>query len=60
MQGVNIDGVYYGHSALQAACQNGHTEPVKLLLFLKADPELQVTNYHHLSELILGYIRVGN
>lgn len=39
---LQVNSVYAGHSALQAACQNGHAEATKLLLKLKADTEAQV------------------
>jgi len=37
--------VFAGHTALQAACQNGQIEAIKMLLNLKADTEIQVKSY---------------
>ncbi|CAG0916950.1 unnamed protein product [Notodromas monacha] len=39
--GANVNGFHSGHSALQAAAQNGHEEVIKLLLAHKADIELE-------------------
>lgn len=38
---VHVDSIFAGHTALQAACQNGQTDAVKLLIKLKADTEIQ-------------------
>lgn len=38
---AKVNDVFAGHTALQAACQNGQIEAIKMLLNLKADPEIQ-------------------
>lgn len=38
---VQVDEVFAGHTALQAACQNGQVEAIKLLLEMQADTEIQ-------------------
>lgn len=37
--------MYAGHTALQAASQNGHLEVIKVLLRYKADVEIEVVHY---------------
>jgi ankyrin repeat protein len=37
-----VNGMYGGHTALHAACQNGHINIVKLLLAHNADVEIEV------------------
>lgn len=39
--GADVNGVFAGHTALQAASQNGHLEVIKLLLRFKADVEIE-------------------
>ena len=39
--GAAVDGIYAGHSALQAASQNGHEEVIKVLIAHKAELELE-------------------
>lgn len=39
---ADVNGVFAGHTALQAASQNGHLEVVKILLRYKADVEIEV------------------
>jgi len=41
IHGTDVNSVYAGHTALQAACQNGHIDTVKMLLKLGADTESQ-------------------
>ena len=36
-----VDEVFAGHTALQAACQNGQIEAIKMLLEMQADTEIQ-------------------
>ncbi|XP_066918362.1 E3 ubiquitin-protein ligase mib1-like isoform X2 [Clytia hemisphaerica] len=38
---AKVDEVFAGHTALQAACQNGQVEAIKLLLEMQADTEIQ-------------------
>ncbi|GAB6022111.1 E3 ubiquitin-protein ligase mib1 [Chamberlinius hualienensis] len=38
---ADVNGVFAGHTALQAASQNGHLEVIKLLLRFKADVEIE-------------------
>jgi len=37
-----VNGVYAGHTALQAASQNGHVEVVKILMKYDVDLEVEV------------------
>jgi len=39
---ADVNGVFAGHTALQAASQNGHLEVIKILLRFKADVEIEV------------------
>lgn len=39
---ADVNGVFAGHTALQAASQNGHLEVIKLLLRQDADVEIEV------------------
>ena len=38
-----VNGVFSGHTALQAASQNGHIDVVKLLISIKATLEIEVS-----------------
>lgn len=38
---ININGVFVGHTAMQAACQNGHLDVIRLLLAKGADANMQ-------------------
>ncbi|XP_046820136.1 E3 ubiquitin-protein ligase MIB1 isoform X3 [Vespa velutina] len=38
---ADVNGVFSGHTALQAASQNGHLEVIKILLRYKADVEIE-------------------
>ncbi|XP_053689884.1 E3 ubiquitin-protein ligase mind-bomb isoform X2 [Sabethes cyaneus] len=38
---VDVNGVFAGHTALQAASQNGHLEVIQVLLRYKADVEIE-------------------
>ena len=42
LQDVDVNGVFAGHTALQAASQNGHLDVIKTLLIHKADVEIEV------------------
>lgn len=43
---ADVNGVFAGHTALQAASQNGHLEVIKLLLRQDADVEIEVRSLH--------------
>ena len=43
---ADVNGVFAGHTALQAASQNGHLEVIKILLRCKADVEIEVSSAH--------------
>ncbi|XP_076298619.1 E3 ubiquitin-protein ligase mind bomb 1 isoform X3 [Lasioglossum baleicum] len=38
---ADVNGVFAGHTALQAASQNGHSEVIKILLRYKSDVEIE-------------------
>ena len=40
-----MNGVFAGHTALQAASQNGHIEVIKVLMKYDVDMEIEVRNY---------------
>lgn len=40
---LQVNGVYAGHTALQAASQNGHVEVIKILMKYDVDLEVEVT-----------------
>lgn len=40
--GSNVNGVFAGHTALQAASQNGHLNVIKMLIKCNADLEIEV------------------
>lgn len=42
---ADVNGVFGGHTALQAASQNGHLEVIKILLRHKADVEIEVSRF---------------
>jgi ankyrin repeat protein len=44
---ADVNGVFAGHTALQAASQNGHLEVIKILLRHKADVEIEVGVVEH-------------
>jgi ankyrin repeat protein len=44
---ADVNGVFAGHTALQAASQNGHLEVIKILLRHKADVEIEVGVLEH-------------
>ncbi|EFX89995.1 hypothetical protein DAPPUDRAFT_232260 [Daphnia pulex] len=43
---ADVNGVFAGHTALQAASQNGHLEVIKVLLRYKADVEIELAQYY--------------
>ena len=49
----NVNGVFAGHTALQAASQNGHLEVLRLLLRSGADLELEDKDGDRGESLIL-------
>lgn len=48
---IDVNAVFAGHTALQAAAQNGHLEVVKILLRHEADMELEVCSFHLFASL---------
>lgn len=40
---ADVNGVFSGHTALQAASHNGHLDVIKILLRYKADVEIEVS-----------------
>lgn len=44
---ANVNGMFGGHTALQAASQNGHLDVVKLLLKHNADVEIEVIHFFY-------------
>lgn len=44
--------MYMGHTALQAASQNGQSDVVKLLIGYKADLEQEVTTSQYMMSLL--------
>ena len=56
---ADVNGVFAGHTALQAASQNGHLEVIKILLRYSADVEMEVSIFYKSYEdnkYILDYI----
>jgi ankyrin repeat protein len=55
---ADVNGVFAGHTALQAASQNGHLEVIKILLRHKADVEIEVEviEHHFLSHSFLTVV----
>ena len=43
-----VNGVFSGHTALQAASQNGHMDVVKLLISIHANLEIEVGGYREM------------
>lgn len=43
---ADVNGIFAGHTALQAASQNGHLDVIKILLRYKADVEIEVSKNH--------------
>lgn len=41
MRGLTVNGIFAGHTALQAASQNGHVNVIRVLLKHGADPEIE-------------------
>lgn len=42
---LQVNGVFAGHTALQAASQNGHEETVRVLIKYDVDLETEVYNF---------------
>ena len=42
---LQVNGVFAGHTALQAASQNGHIEVIKVLMKYDVDMEIEVRSY---------------
>ena len=49
---MQVNGVFAGHTALQAASQNGHIEVIKVLMKYDVDMEIEV---RFLTYLITDY-----
>lgn len=47
---ADVNGVFAGHTALQAASQNGHLEVIKILLRFNSDVEMEVSNFYKSNE----------
>lgn len=47
---ADVNGVFAGHTALQAASQNGHLEVIKILLRYNSDVEMEVSNFYKSNE----------
>lgn len=56
---ADVNGVFAGHTALQAASQNGHLEVIKILLRYKADVEIEVSYSSRAKVLDITYIYIG-
>lgn len=54
---ADVNGVFAGHTALQAASQNGHLEVIKILLRYSADVEMEVSTFYKSNEDIM-YIKL--
>jgi E3 ubiquitin-protein ligase mind-bomb len=46
--GSNVNGVFAGHTALQAASQNGHMSVIKILMKFNVDLEIEVFVFYSL------------
>jgi E3 ubiquitin-protein ligase mind-bomb len=46
---ANVNGVFAGHTSLQAASQNGHLDVIKVLLKFQADVEIEGIVYFNLK-----------
>lgn len=55
---ADVNGVFGGYTALQAASQNGHLKVIKLLLHHKADVEVEVRVWT-ISETYIRFHSVG-
>lgn len=52
---ADVNGVFGGHTALQAASQNGHLEVIRILLRYKSDVEVEVCCIY----LLIWWYKVG-
>ena len=50
---LQVNGVFAGHTALQAASQNGHIEVIKVLMKCDVDMEIEVRRYQQFVNLNL-------
>ena len=57
---ADVNGVFAGHTALQAASQNGHLEVIKILLRQDADVEIEVVGKKKFFFFILSYEKKQN
>lgn len=56
---ADVNGVFAGHTALQAASQNGHLEVIKILLRFNTDVEMEVSIFYKLiKDFRYIYIRL--
>jgi E3 ubiquitin-protein ligase mind-bomb len=57
---ADVNGIFAGHTALQAASQNGHLDIIKILLRYKADVEIEVKEYSNYSNTcIVLYVYIN-
>lgn len=42
IDGIDVNAIFAGHTALQAASQNGHIDIIQLLINHNVDPEIEV------------------
>lgn len=54
---ADVNGVFGGHTALQAASQNGHLEVIKILLRYNADVEIEVGITKHVVNSLFNYVQ---
>lgn len=59
---ADVNGVFAGHTAMQAASQNGHLDVIKILLRYKADVEIEVSpKLRHCLKVVGKFtIRIGS
>jgi len=56
---LQVNGVYAGHTALQAASQNGHVEVIKILMKYDVDLEVEVKFYCLFCMNTLVYLKLS-
>ena len=52
---MQVNGVFAGHTALQAASQNGHVEVIKILMKYDVDFEIEVSHLSDFWVFLLGF-----
>ncbi len=50
-----MNGVFAGHTALQAASQNGHIEVIKVLMKYDVDMEIEVSSLASKAKPVSSY-----